>query len=381
MFEVEIKLLGECNFRCLHCYADATVFKGDIKYATLYSPNYISNFMQKLREFLLVLNAEYLKQQPLYLIVSLMGGEPLLIGIDRFRMMIDAVLNTFTRDNSGYFVLEKITTSSNGMLFDRYWISFFKENADFISISLAYDFGPVRFANQQVEYRWKEVYRMLKAEGLDVSVNVVLTRYVPEPEAFVGFLKDNDINSIDLSPFLLVGRGRHFADSLKLRCSEISAYYVKLCEILRNDSDSIRFDTFTNLPFHLKRFRERLNVEVHLNGWGPCWNKIIVDLEGNVFLECTYPLALCNIFDPLAVFRMYSSSIFTDILKRKLYREQCVSCEFYNFCRGGCVALTECEDIECRGFKKLLEYISENYISEEQFNFSERRQQNKCLEK
>jgi len=360
MIEVEIRLLDECNFNCMHCYADATVFRGDIASLPFYSEEYLRNFMEKLREFLLVLNAEYLKQWPLYLVVSLMGGEPLLIGIEKFRMVMNAVFKTFAQGGSDGFLLEKVTTSTNGILINEKWLSFFREERGRLSVAMAYDFGPVRFTSSSAERKWKEVYKVVRGEGIDVTVNVVLTRYIPEPEVFVNFLEKNGIDSVDLSPFLPVGRGRKFADVLKLSCSEITAYYKKFLDVLRGKPFSVRFDTFGNLPVYLEKFKSRLNTEVHLNGWGQCWNKVIVDLKGNVFLECSYPQALCNIFDPLAVYKMRVSEFFTGFLREKLYRNQCLECEFYNFCRGGCVALTCCEDSECRGLKTLLNYISES---------------------
>lgn len=349
MLEIELKLLEECNLRCKHCYALSRPYNGNISYSIYHQRDYLESFSHKILEFSIFYSEKVNRRDLLFVVISLMGGEPLLIGRERIEMVMDTLQDKFERKG----IKTKFTISTNALLINKEWLEFFKKNEDRLSVAYAYDFD-IRFNSSYEEERWRENFRLSQEFGLDITVNIVVTANLINTDVWK-FVEKANIKKVDISPFLPVGRGRFYSDALGTKCSVLSNFYVKL---LKNKPPSVRFETMESVRDKLRIFMEKVNDQYWLNGWGPCWNKIVFDMKGSVYLECTYPEVLGNVFND-SFEKIALSEKLINLYKNKLYRKKCVDCIFWKFCRGGCVVLTCYEDEECRGLKNLLRYLYE----------------------
>ena len=348
MIEIEIRMIDKCNLSCKHCYAMArhinrTHFTVSKNY--LYTREHIKKFLEKIRDFIFFcFERQGISGSLPFVVVSLMGGEPLLVGIELYDTFVSLIKKIVGRD-----VNLHITTSTNAILLDEKWAFYFKERQDLVRLAVAYD-PEIRFSNKSEEERWEKSIELLNTLGVEFTLNVALTsRLLGFP--LWDFVKKHCIRLVDIAPFLPVGRGR-INKELGLCMSELVFLIIKL---LQEKPEDVVLDSFSSIPSLLKKFKEKRNEEYFMNGWGPCWRKMIVDLEGNIYLECSYPISVGNIFrNPWEVF--YSPFLIS-FYKKKFFRSSCMECEFYNFCLGGCIALTIYEDTECRGMKTLLKYF------------------------
>ncbi|MEM3738079.1 MAG: 4Fe-4S cluster-binding domain-containing protein [archaeon] len=349
MIEIEIKVTDYCNLSCKHCYADAKSLSNPPSFDMdpRYSEEYLKNFVEKVFDFVEFYDKrENGKSKTVQFM--LMGGEPTLVGTKRFGILLETV---YAEGNKrGYQVLAG--TSTNGLLLNEDWISFYKEKAKLLSLAVAYD-PFIRFRSSDEEKRWWRSIDLLKRNNIEFSVNIAITRYLLRFN-LSEFISRLEIKNIDFAPFLPVGRGRYFAQRLGVFSSELSSFYIKLLEKF---SDRIDLRSFSRVSYFLKnKIQDQFGT---LNGWGKCWRRVIVDLNGNLFFECSYPNSLGNVFYGSLESILFSPP-FLFLLSKKLYRESCLGCEYYSFCRGGCMALLPFEDAnECIGLKKFLKYLEE----------------------
>ncbi|MEM5815711.1 MAG: hypothetical protein QXL14_01550 [Candidatus Aenigmatarchaeota archaeon] len=350
MIEIEIRVTDYCNLFCKHCYADAKSLDSQFlpEIGSRYNRGYLRSFIEKIFDFVEFYNKKE-NENSRVVQFMLMGGEPTLIGVRKFDMLLEVIYAEGNRRK--YSVL--VGTSTNGLLLNEDWISFYKEKAKLLSLAVAYD-PFIRFRSSEEENRWWKSVDLLKRNDVEFSVNIAITRYLLRFD-LTEFISRLEIKDIDFAPFLPVGRGKYFAQELGISSSELSSFYIKLLE---NFSDKIDLKSFNRVSYFLKN-KEIQNQFTPLNGWGPCWRRVIVDLNGNLFFECSYPNSLGNIFFT-SFESILLSSPFLSLLSKKLYRKSCLRCEYHNFCRGGCVALLPFEDVnECVGLKKFLRYLEE----------------------
>lgn len=349
MIEIEIRVTDYCNLSCKHCYADAKSLSNPSFFDmdSRYSEEYLKNFVEKVFDFVEFYN-ERENGRSKTVQFMLMGGEPTLVGTERLGILLETV--HVEGNKRGYQVF--VGTSTNGLLLNEDWISFYKEKAKLLSLAVAYD-PFIRFRSSDEEKRWWRSIDLLKKNNIEFSVNVAITRYLLRFN-LSEFISRLEIKNIDFAPFLPVGRGRYFAQKLGVFSSELSSFYIKLLEKF---SDRIDLRSFSRISYFLKnKTQDQFGT---LNGWGKCWRRVIVDLNGNLFFECSYPNSLGNVFYG-SLESILFSPLFLFLLSKKLYRKSCLGCEYYSFCRGGCIALLPFEDAnECIGLKKFLRYLEE----------------------
>ena len=144
-----VKPIGPiCNLQCDYCfylskkdiYPDVKDFKMDI--------NVLETFI-----------SEYTKQDSDEIVFIWQGGEPLLLGVDFFKKVID-LQNKYS---NGKNIKNSIQT--NGTLISNEWASFFKKNKFLVGLSLD---GPEYLHNKYRNYRNEEGSFRKVMEGLNI---------------------------------------------------------------------------------------------------------------------------------------------------------------------------------------------------------------------
>jgi uncharacterized protein len=117
-----LKIASRCNIACKYCYM---YFRGDD--SVLRKPKKISRSV--LNDFISNLNAYCEKNDIKKIVVSLHGGEPLLVGKDSFSM----IASTFRKKAKPEVSLRLQT---NGILIDSEWINLFEKFQIMVGVSL-----------------------------------------------------------------------------------------------------------------------------------------------------------------------------------------------------------------------------------------------------
>jgi len=356
MLEIEIKTSSYCNLFCKHCYVDAK-FLGNSEPLFIksdeYDKTYLSFYFNRLFDFIeFVINRERTSNVVHFMI---MGGEPTLIGIDLFEFILEKIYDISSKRE----LKVSVSTSTNALLLNEFWLDFFSRNKEYVSLSIAYDFF-IRFHSQMLEEKWWRNIQFVKEKGIPFNLNLTLTRYLVKSDIFSLIEKVRPYR-VDIGPFLPVGRGRFFMHELGLSTAELSSFYIHFFNEVRNRhldlSDKFLSD-FLKVESILKKGQNISGVgdDVFKNCWGKCWRRLIVDFKGNVYLECIHPNSMGNIFDEFEL--VFLSREFLSFYKSKCYRKECFLCKFYDFCRGGCIALFPlAKDGECVGLKRLLNFL------------------------
>lgn len=154
---VILKLPGEsCNINCVYCYEKRKPYDSN-------------NFMdpQKVRTFL-----DLLEDRPLA--IELHGGEPLLIGKKKLKLIFDEI--------NRYKGNKKVSIQTNGTMLDKEWINFLKENFHDIEIGISLD-GNEDLNSYRVDYlgnattsKVENAIKLLESENIDIGIISVVTK-------------------------------------------------------------------------------------------------------------------------------------------------------------------------------------------------------------
>ncbi|MEM4140987.1 MAG: hypothetical protein QXG36_07775 [Nitrososphaeria archaeon] len=356
MLEVEITTSSYCNLFCKHCYIDAKFLGSNEPFFlknSEYDKTYLSSYFDRVFDFIRYTTDREKTSDIVHFMI--MGGEPTLIGIDLFEFILEKIYSI--GDKKGLKV--SVGTSTNCLLLNESWLDFFSLNKEYINLSIAYDFS-IRFYSSLLEDQWWRNVQAIRERGLPFALNLTLTRHLVKSDVF-SLISKIEPYRVDIGSFLPVGRGRIFMHELGLSTEELANFYIYFFNEVRSryfDLSERLLGDFLKVASILKERQSSLNSwdDFFKNCWGKCWRRLIVDLKGNLYLECTYPNSIGSIFDDFGL--VFLSREFLNFYKSKCYRKECFLCDFYDFCKGGCVALFPLvKGNECVGLKKLLTFL------------------------
>lgn len=267
------------------------------------------------------------------------GGEPTLMGLDFYRNAVEYQ----NRYGGGRKVGNGFQT--NGLLLNREWTRFFKEN-DFL-VGLSID-GPEHVHDHYRRLRdggptWKKIHknaRMLLDAGVNVNALTVVNNYsAGYPEEIYNFHKQTGFGFMQFIPCVEPdpddsGKSAPFS----VTPHQFGAFLCKIFDLWRADFDNGRPTTSVRL------FDSLFHVYV---GHPPpdcalmheCGVYVAVEHNGNVypcdfFVEPRWKLG--NIHEDRLI-ELLNSDKQNEFGRRKANLEKvCRKCEWLNYCRGGC---------------------------------------------
>lgn len=327
-----VKLTGECNIRCEHCYIKD--YKGFMSEEVL---DKASEYFGKYKDKIVILH----------------GGEPTLAGKEMIRRAVEK-----------FKPYSYIGIQTNLHYDIKPWIDFFAENFEMIGTSLD------KSRNKEILF---ENIKVLREKGLQVNVNVVITDdYI---DSFVNndlkFLEDYKV-SFRLEAYKIVPRMRELN----------YLNYLKLAHSLKNHP--LNFHANPESAINCLPNSEIYNSFVD---GGNCARYLrVLEVDGEVYICPNFAgykhLSIGNVmddnFDDSVNNKTYGYRMFYEREKRLLMNGSCGACEVYDKCRSGCVSnvyfskvltegkiplleeITSISDVNCGAIKVFFQQITES---------------------
>ena len=332
-----VKPVGSvCNLRCRYCYY--------LDKSTLYE-----NHQPKMDDDLLELFVkQYIDANDVSEITfNWHGGEPLLAGLDFYRKSI----NLQQKYANGKLIHNTLQT--NGTLLNNDWAQFFKDNGFLIGVSIDgpkaihdgfrkangdeetwekvvrgieclyrnnIEYNTLSTINHLSENQGLSVYQFLKKCGTNYMQFLPVFEYVNKSTNRITNPNDEDAEPTDWS-ISADGFGRFMCDIFDYWAKhDVGSYFVQFFDVT--------LANYAHLPSGLCAFDET------------CGNNSVIEHNGDVYL-CDHfvyqSYMIGNIKEKPLREILSDERFFTfGIEKRKQLPKQCLTCDYYFACHGGC---------------------------------------------
>lgn len=313
-----------CNLKCEYCFYTSLAEKRDEAFKGYMDGKTAQNIIKSA--------LEYAESTDVFF--TFQGGEPLLSGIDFFKMFIQ-------KEKELNIKHSKITNciQTNATLINEEWCGFFKDNNILVGVSLDGD----RELNSYRLYKdgsesFDDVMSaigLLKKHNVQFNVLSVLTsRLAQNFRKSYRFFKSNNLNFLQYIPCL-----KNFGEEESEYAMSVEdySYYLKNAyklyynDVSRGLQMSIRqFDNYRLL------MQGRPAEQCGMNGI--CSEQFVVEGDGSVYpcdFYCTNEYYLGNI-NEIPFSQMHESNLYQSFIKSSfVVDEKCKSCIYFRLCRGG----------------------------------------------
>jgi uncharacterized protein len=263
------------------------------------------------------------------------GGEPTLSGLTFYRSFIELV----KRYNiSGAPVTYALQT--NGILLDKVWFKFLKENNFLVGLSIDGDEGMNAYrvdkgginAFEQI----LDTLDGLKAYGVEFNTLTVVTKLnYKHLNRTYSFLRSRGVKYMQFISCLKGIKGG--VSPYALDMPEYEEFLVRLFGLYFNDYMSGNYISIRNFDNYVQVARGGEAEMCGLRGY--CGIQFVIEGDGTVFpcdFYCLDEYKLGNINES-SYRELAETQAARQFLKESLVIEdKCRSCEFYRLCKGGC---------------------------------------------
>ena len=337
--EFELRPTNLCQLRCDHCYISSSPRKGGIIWDRVIIDR-VLKFMTLLVERMYILG-------PYKLSVRITGGEPLLLGSEKLEYLLTGLREKFGSISLGI--------TSNFLLYDRQVKDLVKRYN--LIVYASYD-PEIRFKKKEQQILWEKKIKKALDDGINLVIGITMTREVTRKrESLLEYLELLGVDKVYFAPYSSTGRGKEKANVLCPTREEI----VDFVKWFLENASSIEVYPFKDMRIQYETFKKtgRGNIEC----WSDCWNDFGINPDlsvtsvGMCWENCYYGKIGSDI--EKSVDEIFSSPARIDFQKAKLFgKSECFSCEYYDFCRGGCLSMEKHHfKKECRGLKSLMDYL------------------------
>jgi len=354
-----IKIASRCNLNCSYCYM---YNQGDETYKA--QPKHMSyeiarNVAIKIKE-----HCESQNIQSIAIVFH--GGEPLLVGLERFK----AIVEIFEKSLLGINYMFAVQT--NGVLIDGEWLDFFDSKE--ISIGISIDGTQGQHDKYRVFHNGKGSYKEVinsvrlsqEHKAFGGALYVVNSSYNPK-EIYDNFKREN-VHAFNI--LLPDGHYNNYPDGKKdFEDISYGQWMIELYEVWKNDTNNrLSIIFFEDIIKNLLYKNEKIGNQLIGNADNP-----VVCIETNGDIEILDSLRICeegitrsnlnalndNIIDVFEnpLFELYYKS-------HQILCNTCNACEFKRTCGGGFLPHRyskknkfENPTIYCKDIKALLSYI------------------------
>ena len=335
-----------CNLKCEYCFYTSLAEKRDEAFKGYMNEKTAKNVIKSALEY----------ANSTEVIFTFQGGEPLLSGIEFFRMFIKKEQELNTKGS-------KITNciQTNATLIDEQWCEFFKSNGILVGVSLD---GDRELNSYRIYKDGRESFddvmsaiELLKKYNVQFNILSVLTsRLAQNFRKSYRFFKSNDLHFLQYIPCLkeFGEENSEYAMSVDDYASYLkSGYKLYFNDISRGTQMSIRqFDNYRLL------MQGRPAEQCGMNGF--CSEQFVVEGDGSTYpcdFYCINECYLGNI-NEVSFLKMRESEIFKSFVKSSYaIDEKCKECCYFRLCRGGGCKRNRVSADYCEAYKMFFENI------------------------
>ncbi|MBP5197464.1 MAG: anaerobic sulfatase maturase [Lachnospiraceae bacterium] len=316
---------GNCNMHCDYCF-----------YADEMDNRSVSDFGFMTEETLENVIKKAFETAQGFCTIAFQGGEPTLRGLDFFKKAVELEYK-YNKNN----IEVRHALQTNGLLLNREWASFFRENNFLIGISLdgkkaGHDALRHTKSGEDTFEAVLNAIKILREENVDFNILTVVNKLtVKQARKIYSFYQKNDLDFLQFIPCL--PPIREDMENYSPSAYEYGSFLNELFDCWFEDLKQGR------QPY----IRQFENYVAILLGRAPdccdqsgvCQSQYVIEADGSVYPCDFYVLdgyRLGNLNeDSLEV--IDDNRIASDFLKTSAEaRRECAKCEYYGICRGGC---------------------------------------------
>ncbi len=345
-----------CNMRCKYCFYADVANNREIK-----SCGIMTN---EIRELLLKrVEEEFDDGDSVRFIFQ--GGEPTLAGLPYFREFIHTVQG-WKKDIKVSYALQ-----TNGILLDREWCSFLKENHFLVGVSL--DILPECHDAVRLDAQGMDTYKrvlsginLLEKHGVEYNVLCTLTNQIARfPQKVWNKLLELSIKYVQFTP-CLGELDDSISSSYELSPRRFASFYIQLFRLWY---DAYRQGRYISI----KLFEDIVNLIVlgrptscGMNGI--CQPQFVVEADASVYpcdFYCLDQYKLGNLKKHSIAQLLNSDGVQKFMSRPHIQPQLCNGCRYISFCGGNCKRMQKeiCsfrENSHC-GYREFLDACGEGF--------------------
>lgn len=350
---------GFCNMHCSYCFYRDEMSK---------RMEAVHSYMEYRTASLLIKQTFDILNPGGWVNFNFQGGEPTLTGLDFYRYFVQQV-NQFNRNNVNVFY----TFQTNGLLLDKFWADFFLENRFLVGISLdgTRELHDANRRDVKGAGTWEQAIaglRLLQKKGVDVNALCVVTRKtVLHPTEAYRNLKSLGLNYIQFIPCLdPLGEERG-----SLQFSLTPGLYTRfLCHLF----DEWYHDWETGHYTSVRIFDDYVHLAMGLPAGtcaalGSCGSYIVVESDGSLYpcdFYCLDKWKIGKLGEISLADAQKSETTARFVREGRLLPDECVCCQWFRICRGGCKrdrhGMQDIHNYFCPAFREFFSYAWERIL-------------------
>ena len=320
---------SKCNLKCKYCFYNSISDARENKDYGFMKEDTVKKILDRVFEYCNGGNCS----------IAFQGGEPLLVGINFYKELIDYIKANNSNGTSLSFALQ-----TNGTLINNEWAKFFNENNFLIGVSLdgnkdLHNLNRVDYLNNESFNKVMKGIHILEEYNVEYNILTVITSALCKKiDSTYKFYKKNNFNYLQFIPCLepLENSDMNLSN-FSITPSQYGDFLIKLFDLWYNDISndkyiSIRlFDNILGLFF--KQDYEACEMK------GICSCQHIIESNGAVY-PCDFytyeSYSIGNILDNSFEDIHKNKNTLEFINSSKNINDKCKNCPYLTFCRGGC---------------------------------------------
>ncbi|WP_066889051.1 anaerobic sulfatase maturase [Clostridium nigeriense] len=319
---------SKCNLNCKYCFYHSIAEARDIEDYGFLKEDTLKVIIEKASDYC---NGGSC-------VIGFQGGEPLLIGLNFYKKLIEFVKDFGNNTNFSF------SLQTNGTLITDEWAEFFSKNNFLIGLSLdgnkdIHNLNRVNYKNEETFNKVMRGIKLLQKYNVEFNILTVVTSALCKKiESTYNFFKKNNFKYLQFIPCLEPLENTSLTSrKFSITKEEYKNFLMKLFDLwyedaINNNYVSIRmFDNILGLFFN--QDYEACDMK------GVCSCQHIIESDGSVYPCDFYTYETYKIGNILtdSFNIMHRNTTTINFLNSSINKNsKCNSCKYYSICRNGC---------------------------------------------